>query len=177
MKSFSVNLDVSINLWENLADNRSCTCAYDLIKADMKGTLTLARSSSIMAYEKTIKKNERMVLEKSVRKVIHFVSGVEDADSSTGGVNEERIGSLDIGYADIEDVDELKYTIKGLNVLRPKILLSDGVDIMVLLKRALEATPKAIAKLAQLCEKYLDLSEYVRSLFTIKNGASALGLV
>ena len=145
--------------------NTTVDFAYDIVNAGMEGRIDLNRDFNLAGYCYKIKSTNEMYVKPTKQKKETFISA-DDSDyegtAQKGGVQLNKIKKLEESFDEIEDNSELIYAINTIQSLQKDFLIQEGINLKVLITRAIEGVPTAIKNLKILCEDFELVGEQVK---------------
>lgn len=106
---------------------------------------------------------------------INFNAPEEETSRDSSLIHESEVvskatafGGLKDAFESIAEDSELAYAVNTIMELREDFLITDNVDIVVLIKQAVKGIPKAVKKLRSICEEYELVGEQVKVILTSK---------
>jgi len=162
-----------LNLFKSLVDENGKKISYasEIVFAALAGNIKLDDSFNIDAYISTIRKNERLCIDK---KRIY-----ESSYTLNSGCDED--GVLDLGYCSqhstdsisdsddytkIEDDEFLQYSVSMLKEINKDFISDYGIDLIFCIKRALGGIPSALATLKDVCNNFDNIKDMIHALLT-----------
>lgn len=130
----------------------------EIIDAALDGRINFNKEFNLMGYAHAIEENVKKNQSTKAKKVVHFV---DSDDENENGITIDSIASEYDAYDDFIEDKNLKYTVDKVKSLEHELLCECGVDILFVIRKALESTPEAIETLKEVCEMCPKFSEYM----------------
>lgn len=166
--------DEVLRLFTGMLDKPTKNVEYtqEIIDAAQQGRINLQEDFNLEGYCYRISQNLKMKESKHRAKETFYFEddGVDDSQYSTyaqqGGVSlteisANRFNALEQGFEMLEDSEEFLCAVDTIKSLREDFLVSEGVDLVMLIKHAMEFFPQAIEKLKSICEEFELVGEQI----------------
>lgn len=137
----------------------------EILRAGMTGRIDLDSEFNLYGYCHKIKTTGNMsAVKKQLEKetYIAFDSSDFEGTAKSGGVQANKLTPFIEEYDAIEDKAELDFAVNMISQLHNDLLVQEGINIPVLIKRALVGVPQAIAGLKKVCDEFEILGEYIK---------------
>lgn len=146
---------------------KDVTCTAELINSAKNGKIYLDRPFNLFGYQYNTERNKKMNMEKKGQRE-KYIDTDKDFEKTkrTNGVQDNAIRDMSqISLEDeITDSAEVEYAIKSIVRVSDSFLVDEGIDLKVLLQRALSGVPNAVQTLKKVCEDFEILGEYIKLL-------------
>lgn len=166
--------DEVLRLFTDMMDKPSMNVQYtqEIIDAARQGRINLNENFNLEGYCYRISQNLKMKDSKHRAKETFYFEddGLDDtqwgSNALQGGVSmteisANRFNALAQGFEMLEDSEEFLCAVNTIKALREDFLVSEGVDLVMLIKHAMEFFPQAISKLKSICEEFELVGEQV----------------
>lgn len=149
---------------------RTVEFTEEIINAGLEGRIDFTKVFNLDAYEFTVRNNEKMNTEKRRAKevFIDYSSTETEKESSlrNGGITMDAVAvsaveKLSDAFEEVVDSSELSYAIETIKSLNDDFIIENGVNLISVIKKAVEGFPQAKATLKRVCEEYSIVSEQV----------------
>lgn len=157
--------DVLHLFYNALNEGQNIEYVSEIVFAGMDGRIALDKYFNLQAYIYAIEQNGGLANSRKGKKFISLDTTRWSADDDNEGVlSEERlvIEEVESEIDKLLDDDELVYAIRAIKGLNNDLLITEGVNLISLMKTALNGIPKAIAELRRICDFYPSISESVQ---------------
>lgn len=140
----------------------------EIIESAVRGNIVLTDDFNLLAYEKRCQENDKFNRSKDVSKCVNIVddaSSDDDMKVGYGDISNRRLSSyLDIEENDFDKVESstsFEESVRKLYEVREKYIIESGVDLVTLIKGALNGIPEALSEIRLVIE---DSTEEVKDL-------------
>ena len=162
MFSLSHDTDVPFEAYEFLFKNlpsegslqtEVLESSLELIDGYMNGKINTKYEFNAVGYVRAIKKHKTMEKSREYQKQLYIYNSDEDFDpNDRAGISVAVLQDPQDEYLLLEEQDEVQYAITKYKSLQDGYCFSEGCDILVVLKNAIDGIPMAVKKLKELCE-------------------------
>lgn len=132
--------------------------SLEIINSALKGTLPTSpenvRDFNLRAYESTCKKNDKNTKLNKAKKELNIVTTDSTTDKDTsvgyGDVADIRLKIVEDAYDDLMSNTAFEDSLRELYNIRSMYVSTHGIDIVSVLRNALEGVPEAKEKVKEL---------------------------
>lgn len=148
---------------------------WEIFESAKAGRINLDRPFNLAKYDAIIRRNGKLNTYRDMKefglKYIDFSRESLDRQDSkaNGGITVDVVSYQASVISDTVDDfeklfidDELKDAVGYVNALNESFIVDEGIDVIFLLKKALDGIPDAVAKLRTLCEDFPLIGENIK---------------
>lgn len=173
LKSFSFGLyrgndhvtdDVAMLFYKQLQrPDKFVNNAADIVMAGLDGRIDTSREFNLWGYDYAISTNGKLSEDVRKRKKEKYISFDTDdetvsADLRNGGITIDMLSYSSLTnetaadeFEEIENSMELEYAVKTIKEINDDYITYEGIDLIQLIKSAVQRVPQAIEKLKEVC--------------------------
>ena len=164
-----------LRLFTGMLENPNKPVEYtqEIIDAARQGRIDLESNFNLEGYCYKISQNLQLKAGQHKKKETFYFEddGIDDSQwgklAKQGGVSmtevsAQRFNALEQGFESLEDDEEFTCAVETIKSLREDFLISEGVDLVLLIKHAMEFFPQAITKLKNICEEFELVGEQIQ---------------
>lgn len=161
-----------IELFLDLSSNpeKKIEYASEIVFAGLQKRIRCDGTFVLDAYEKTIRKNEKLGKENRRKREcsIDYSRDTEDESKRDGSLASVEYVSSHVAekiadaYEQLIFEDELRYAVNTIKELQPVLLVSAKIDILHTIKQALLGLPDSVELLQKVCSQYDVVAEQIK---------------
>ena len=152
--------DMLDTLFKDLKDYKGeFDYSLEIIDAALDGRIDISKKFSLFGYCKTVREGNFQTELKRLKKQQYIID--DDNDDETG-VKVSSLVDTRSDYEIIDDKEELSYTVNKIRSMNNEIIEDIGVDLIFCMHQALKGVPQAVQELANICEEYDFIAEYIQ---------------
>lgn len=157
---------------------KSVEYVSDIIDKAMTGKIDLNGEFNLGGYCHTIKFREKMTANKKSKKEKFINEDTSDFENThrQGGISLYELVNLDNEITKLDDDSEVSYAVSTIKRLQKDFLINEGINLKVLLKRALDGVPQAVSSLRDVCTEFELVGEHIRVILGSGRDFTSLGL-
>lgn len=144
----------------------------EIVDRAMEGAIDLTKKFNLYGYDYAVKTNRKRKQRKNaaIETFIDF-SGNKDEDTpeTRGGVSidvvsyqADMLSEAKNEFEQLFDNAELKCAIESIKSLNDDFIVDYSVDLIALIKKAVQGIPQAVLKLKEVCEQMSCVAEQVK---------------
>lgn len=151
---------------------RTFDYAYDIITAAMNKRIALDREFSLFGYiyrMQEMGERKKRARAKKFRSIVTLSDINNEVASFGNSVSEETVSTsgsladkLVNEYELLVDSEELKFAVASVIDMNEHFMLEEGVDLIKLLKSAVNGLPTAQKRLSEICSCYEVVADYIK---------------
>lgn len=159
----------------DFSDTKTADNWFEMIVGGLNSKLDYNREFNQGGYAATVRHNENLSNNRNQAKVTFFTYDMEDDSSnSRRGVNinllaehegtqfEHAISCVKDAYEEVDFNDEVANALRDIRMMIPVLMCSEGINLKLVIKSALQQVPMAVNKLKYVCENFELLGESIK---------------